>query len=345
MRSLRPTMERERVYLPALSRVAVCGGTHGNELSGVHVVRERLKEKQQRVDDDEEEDEDVVSVSNILTNPRAVQQCRRYTETDLNRCFTRATLSSAVSDRTPYEIARSQELNVLLGPKGSPQAVDLVCDLHNTTANMGVCVIAYSDTDWICLHIFKYLQHHMSDVPVRYIHFDLPCREAYSLDSLGKHGFALEIGPQPHGVVRSNVYTYMKTGVELMLDWVRLFNSGTVFAGGLVEVYTMVSAIDYPRERHTHNVMAAIHPELQDQDFRLLRPNDPLFETFSGATLRYQGPEPLYAFFINECAYYEKGIALSLARRRSVEVPPVQMKSGLEHPGDPGTSEEEEEED
>ena len=38
---------------------------------------------------------------------------------------------------------------------------------------------------------------------------------------------------------------------------------GTVFAGGPVEVYTMVSAIDYPRERHTHNIMAAIHPELQ----------------------------------------------------------------------------------
>ena len=60
--------------------------------------------------------------------------------------------------------------------------------------------------------------------------------------------------------------------------------------------------------------------------------------------MRYQGPEPLYAFFINECAYYEKGIALSLARRRSVEIPTVQMKSGLEHRADPGTSEEEEEE-
>ena len=36
---------------------------------------------------------------------------------------------------------------------------------------------------------YSVFQHHMSDVPVRYIHFDLPCREAYSLDSLGKHGF------------------------------------------------------------------------------------------------------------------------------------------------------------
>lgn len=37
---------------------------------------------------------------------------------------------------------------------------------------------------------------------------------------------AMEIGPQPHGVVRSNIYTTMKSGVQHMLDWVRFFNSG-----------------------------------------------------------------------------------------------------------------------
>jgi len=63
-----------------------------------------------------------------------------------------------VSDVAPYEITRALELNRMLGPKGSPAAVDLVCDLHNTTANMGLCLIAYSDCDWICLHIFKHLQ-------------------------------------------------------------------------------------------------------------------------------------------------------------------------------------------
>lgn len=66
--------------------------------------------------------------------------------------------SGPISDEAPYEMIRSRELNALLGPKGSPEAVDLVCDLHNTTANMGLCVIAYSDQDWICLHIFRHLQ-------------------------------------------------------------------------------------------------------------------------------------------------------------------------------------------
>lgn len=68
------------------------------------------------------------------------------------------TPSGPASDTTPYELLRSRQLNALLGPKGSPEAVDLICDLHNTTANMGLCFITYSDHDWICLHIFKYLQ-------------------------------------------------------------------------------------------------------------------------------------------------------------------------------------------
>uniref|UniRef100_A0A4W5Q9I0 N-acyl-aromatic-L-amino acid amidohydrolase n=1 Tax=Hucho hucho TaxID=62062 RepID=A0A4W5Q9I0_9TELE len=329
-------MEGREVVLPTVSRVALCGGTHGNELSGVYLVRERLKRKV--------EEEEHISVVTVMSNPRAVQQCRRYTETDLNRCFTHATLSGPVTDKTPYEIVRSQELNTLLGPKGSPEAMDLVCDLHNTTANMGLCLIAYSDCDWISLHIYRYLQRQMSDIPVRFIHFDLPLNEAYSLDSVGKHGFAIEIGPQAHGVVRSNILSTMQEGVQQMLEWVRLFNSGTPFEGGKVDVYTMVKNVDYPRDFETRGITAAIHPQLQDRDFCLLRPNDPVFQTFSGETLKYTGTEPLYPFFINECAYYEKGIALSLARQRSVGIPSIRSEREGEQGKRKSSAEEMEEE-
>ncbi|KAM4713823.1 N-acyl-aromatic-L-amino acid amidohydrolase (carboxylate-forming) B-like isoform 2-T2 [Anableps anableps] len=311
----------EPVLLPRLSRVAVCGGTHGNELSGVYLVREMLKTQKGKVD------REPASVLMVLSNPRAMQQCRRYSDTDLNRCFTHATLNGPISEGAPYEIFRSRELNAMLGPKGSRAAVDLICDLHNTTANMGLCFIAYSDCDWICLHIFKYLQKQMSDTPMRFIHFDVSNKESYSLDSIGKHGFAMEIGPQPHGCVKSNIYTAMKEGVEHMLNWVGCFNSGCVFEGGLVEVFTMVKNIDYPRDGETRNITATIHPHLQDRDFCLLQPGDPLFQTFSGETLTYKGNEPLYPFFINECAYYEKGIALSLARKKCVTVPSIWVQA------------------
>ncbi|XP_072525992.1 N-acyl-aromatic-L-amino acid amidohydrolase (carboxylate-forming) B-like [Salminus brasiliensis] len=310
--------KEDMVRLPALARVAVCGGTHGNELSGVYLVREKLKTKRKS------EMMEPVTVVTVMSNPRAVQRCVRYTETDLNRCFTEAMLSFSLSEQTPYEIVRSQELNTQLGPKGSPQATDLICDLHNTTANMGLCLITYSDSDWICLHICKHLQREMATIPVRYIHYDFPPSEAYSLDSVGKHGFAMEIGPQPHGLIRSNIFIAMQEAVQLMLEWVRLFNSGAQFEGGSVDVYTLVKNIDYPRDPHNHTITAAVHPDLQDRDFCLLHPGDPMFLSFSGETVRYKGKEPLYPFFVNESSYYEKGVALSLARRRKVEIPAIQ---------------------
>uniref|UniRef100_A0A3Q3J9D8 N-acyl-aromatic-L-amino acid amidohydrolase n=1 Tax=Monopterus albus TaxID=43700 RepID=A0A3Q3J9D8_MONAL len=318
-------MEEDKVLcLPRLSQVAVCGGTHGNELSGVYLVRELLKAKK-NVTKQEDEEEEAVPLLMVLSHP--LQQCFRYIDTDLNRCFTHASLSGPMSGMTPYEIIRARQLNTMLGPKGSHGAVDLVCDLHNTTANMGLCLITYSDCDWICLHIFRHLQ---ANIPLRYIHFDVSNKESYSLDSVGKHGFAMEIGPQPHGVVRSNIYMAMKAGVQHMLDWVQSFNSGSTFEEGFVDVFTMVKHIDYPRDSETRTITAAIHPQLQDQDFCLLRPGGPLFQTFSGETLRYKGDEPLYPFFINECAYYEKGIALSLARKRQVMVPAIRVQTEQE---------------
>lgn len=74
----------ERVTLPTMSRVAICGGTHGNEMSGVYMVREMQR---QSVDQAES-----VSITTVISNPRAVEACKRYIETDLNRCFTNGLL-------------------------------------------------------------------------------------------------------------------------------------------------------------------------------------------------------------------------------------------------------------
>lgn len=65
--------------------------------------------------------------------------------------------SSPITESTPYELRRAQELNAHLGPKGSEEAVDLLCDMHNTTSNMGLCII-FNSADWLILHICKYLQ-------------------------------------------------------------------------------------------------------------------------------------------------------------------------------------------
>uniref|UniRef100_A0A673IGJ3 N-acyl-aromatic-L-amino acid amidohydrolase n=2 Tax=Sinocyclocheilus rhinocerous TaxID=307959 RepID=A0A673IGJ3_9TELE len=307
-------------FLPALARMAVSGGTHGNELSGVYVVQEM---EQQRKETGEHAWP--IPITTVLSNPRAVRECRRYIDRDINRCFNRATLSSPITDSSPYEVRRAQELNNLLGPKGSTDAMDLICDLHNTTANMGLTLIHYTTSDWVTLHICKYLQTKITKVPVRVLVLDVPISDAYSLESVSKHGFSIEVGPQPHGVVRADIYTIMKEAVDLTIDWIHKFNSGTVFEGGDVEAFKFIKSVDYPRDPETRTLTAAIHPQLQDRDFCLLKRGDPLFLSFSGETVKYE-EEPLHPFFINEAAYYEKEIAFHLGKKMMLTIPSVQVQ-------------------
>lgn len=66
-------------------------------------------------------------------------------------------------------------------------------------------------------------------------------------------------------------------------------------------------------------------PLLQDKDFKLLKPGDPIFKRFSGETVTYKG-EALYPFFINECAYYEKKIAFVLGEKVKLTLPPISVQ-------------------
>lgn len=95
-------------------------------------------------------------------------------------------------------------------------------------------------------------QSKMTSTPVRAIVIDEPATESYSLDSVGKHGFgkrpasqlecvwggrfltvvgashsaAIEVGPQPNGVLRADVYNLVKEAVELTFEFVQKFNAG-----------------------------------------------------------------------------------------------------------------------
>ncbi|XP_077574347.1 N-acyl-aromatic-L-amino acid amidohydrolase (carboxylate-forming) B-like isoform X1 [Stigmatopora nigra] len=309
--------QMQHLTLPPLSRFAVCGGTHGNELTGVYVVREMERKKPAKVGS--------TTVMTILSNPEAIGVCKRYVETDLNRCFRDAMLSAPLTAISPYEMKRAHELNALLGPKGSPQAVDLLCDIHNTTANMGQCIFFYG-FDWIALHIFKYVQSKTSHGPVRAIQCNVPDSESYSLESVAKHGFALEVGPQPNGVVRADIYNMVTETLDLIMDWLEKFNSGITFEGGEVEAFCATEPLDYPRNPTTNEVTAAIHPELQDNDFKVLCAGDPIFQSFTGETVKYKGEET-YPFFVNECAYYEKKVAFYLARKISIRLPSISVKT------------------
>lgn len=60
---------------------------------------------------------------------------------------------------------------------------------------------------------------------------------------------------------------------------------------------------------------------LQDCDFEPLRPGAPIFQMFSGKDVFYQGDSTVYPIFINEAAYYEKGVAFIQTEKISFSVP------------------------
>ena len=67
----------------------------------------------------------------------------------LNRCFlledlrkyTKCTLDELKNEEIMYERKRAQELNMMLGPKGSMESTDLIIDLHTTTSNTRINMI------------------------------------------------------------------------------------------------------------------------------------------------------------------------------------------------------------
>ncbi|XP_059500288.1 N-acyl-aromatic-L-amino acid amidohydrolase (carboxylate-forming)-like, partial [Stegostoma tigrinum] len=139
------------VTFAPVRRVAVLGGVHGNEMSGIFLTRHWLQ-------DPAELQRSTFSVMPLMANQLAVEQCVRYIHKDLNRCFLPENLNSELDPSLPHEIVRAKELNELLGPRGSDTAVDLVIDLHNTTANMGDCLMINNSSDHFNTHLAAYIQ-------------------------------------------------------------------------------------------------------------------------------------------------------------------------------------------
>ncbi|MEQ2177620.1 hypothetical protein GOODEAATRI_005417 [Goodea atripinnis] len=61
-------------------------------------------------------------------------------------------------DELPYEVLRAQEINRMFGPKGTPEAYDVIFDLHNTTSNMGCTLILESSKDAFNLQMMNYIK-------------------------------------------------------------------------------------------------------------------------------------------------------------------------------------------
>ncbi|XP_023374099.1 N-acyl-aromatic-L-amino acid amidohydrolase (carboxylate-forming) [Otolemur garnettii] len=308
-----------------LHRVAVTGGTHGNEMSGICLVRHWLQAPG-------ELQRPSFSAVPVLANLAAIAACRRYVGCDLNRTFISTFLTAKASPDDPYEVTRARELNQLLGPKASSQAFDFVLDLHNTTANVGTCLIIDTNQDVFAMHLCHHLQLQNPELPCRVILYQRPGEERFSLSSVTKNGISLELGPQPQGVLRADLFSQMRALVAAVLDFIELFNQGTAFPAFEMKAYSIVGTVDFPRTKDGH-LAGTVHPRLQDQDFELLQPGAPIFQMFSGEDVLYEGESTVYPVFINEAAYYEKGIAFFQTKKLTFSVPALPALTSACTPG------------
>lgn len=94
-------------------KILVLGGTHGNELLGVRLVKLLKKNP-------------IDGVDSIIANPRAVKAVSRFTESDLNRSF-----GNRFKDT--YETRRAARLKKLAA------GYDVVLDFHNTQTPNNNC--------------------------------------------------------------------------------------------------------------------------------------------------------------------------------------------------------------
>ncbi|NEU77170.1 aspartoacylase [Hassallia byssoidea VB512170] len=288
-----------------INRVAIVGGTHGNEFTGVYL----LKLFEQNLNLVKRPSFETLT---LLGNPEAFKESRRYIHKDLNRSFFSQDLQNSIL--TGYEAMRAKVIEKMLGPKGKSQ-VDVIVDLHSTTSNMGLSILL-GELHPFTLQLAAYLTSINPEVKVCYTPLE---QESNLLRSLCDFGFAIEVGPVAQAVLNAELFQKTEELVYAVLDYLERRNQGIIEnINSPLTLYRFGGVIDFPRNEHGE-IKAMIHPQLQFQDYQPLHPGDPIFLTFDGQAIAYTGTSTVYPIFINEAAYYEKGIAMCLTEKQQLK--------------------------
>ncbi|WP_028115618.1 aspartoacylase [Ferrimonas senticii] len=287
--------------------VAIVGGTHGNEFSGIRLVQQWQQRHWPYAN---------LAIQTLYANPQANAANRRYLDADLNREFVEARLSDP--SLVHYEGQRAKAINQQLGPKGD-SSTDLVIDLHNTTSNMGPTLILLQDGDWE-RQLAAFVTIKMPTAVVL-MELERSYQQWGYLCTVGKRGVMVEVGPQPQSVLRHDILEQMAELTELVLAFTSL-----EYAGALPELPTTVevfSSVEHHRLPldSTGQPLAMVHQRVEGSDFTALNPGEPIFQYFDGNVACFDSPRALYPTFVNEAAYYDNHMAFSLADKLTLTVP------------------------
>lgn len=290
------------------NRVAIVGGTHGNEFSGIYLLR-KWQDTPALISRPSFETE------TLFANPNAFRDNKRYIDCDLNRQFAPADLDNPSLGN--YEQSRAKAINQQLGPKGNART-DLIIDLHNTTSNMGPTLILLKN-DAFNTQLAAYVSERMENAVIL---FEDHCSmdEQLFLCSIANQGIIVEVGPQPQSVVRQDVLECMDNMTGHILDFVDLYNKGEVpELPDTISAYRYVETLKLPENAQGERI-GMVHKNVQDADFTPLKNGDPIFTTFDGSEICWNGNYEAYPHFINEAAYYDNNLAMSLGKKVDITV-------------------------
>ncbi|WP_422768018.1 aspartoacylase [Photobacterium leiognathi subsp. mandapamensis] len=286
-----------------IKNVAVVGGTHGNEFSGIYLLKKWQSTPQSLA-------RESFSVETVFANPKAFDENKRYVDHDLNRQFGLHDLANF--KLASYEQSRAKALNEQIGPKGNAKS-DFIIDLHNTTSNMGPSLILLQ-SDQFNRQLGAYVKEKMPDAVVVF-------EDHTSVDdhlfvcSIAKQGVIIEVGPQPQSVIRQDVLDWMEDMTGHILDFVHLHNTNEIpVLADSYDAYRYEETLKLPVDEQGERI-GMVHKSVQDNDFEPLNPGDPIFILFDGTEIFWEGDYVAYPHFINEAAYYDNNLAMSLGKK------------------------------
>ncbi len=288
-------------------RVLLVAGTHGNEINAPWLL-EQWQQQPQFIQTHGCE------VLPVIGNPAAYAKGCRYLDRDLNRSFQPDLLRQAGSERNPpskvdREVQRAIDLVSRYGLEGS-EACGLVIDLHSTTSSMGSSLVVYGRRP-ADLALAALVQGRLG-LPV-YLHEADQAQQGFLVESW-PCGLVIEVGPVPQMVRHHRILMQTRLALEAVFEACSDALAGRARYPKQLVVHRHLGSLDLPRSP-SGSPDAFLHPQRQGSDWQPMRGGDPLFQKADGSCVPYEGADGLVPLFINEAAYAEKAIALSLTHR------------------------------
>ena len=290
-------------------RVLVVAGTHGNEINAPWL----LEQWQQQPHLIQTHGCEALSV---IGNPDAYAKGCRYLERDLNRSFQpglfkQVGLERTSSSKVDLEVQRAFDLVSRYGPEGI-EACGFVIDLHSTTSSMGSSLVVYGRRP-ADLALAALVQGRLG-LPV-YLHEADQAQQGFLVESW-PCGLVIEVGPVPQMVRHYKILMQTRLALEAVFEACSDVLAGRARYPRQLMVHRHLGSLDLPRSS-SGSPDAFVHPQRQGSDWKPMRRGDPLFQRADGSCIAYEGADGEVPLFINEAAYAEKAIALSLTLRES----------------------------